>query len=104
MNSKMYGPQPSFADALVAGNLPLMQIRLAEQYSAAFDKYQRLLDARRNIMTNGGQRKQAENSGLLNSMDRLITEQATELHILEMEGQSAVAFLKRVIGGEDAEN
>ena len=40
----------------------------------------------------------------MNSMDRLITEQATELHILEMEGQSAVAFLKRVIGGEDAEN
>lgn len=93
--------QPTVGAALLAGNLPLMKIRLAEEYSQAFEKYEKLLKRRRQILAEESQRESEDSELLLRAMNEQVDAQATELRIQEITAQSAIAYFNKFFGDQE---
>ena len=90
---------PSFTEALLNANLPLMKIRLDEEYTTAFDKYESLVNLRTQILSDETRRREVESSGILAVLEQQIKKQACELRIQQRAGESAIDYLTSVLGG-----
>jgi hypothetical protein len=101
MNRENY-QQPSYVDALFQGNLPLMRIRLDEEYASTFDKYERLIAARTNLLSEG--LGDDESPLILDALNQVIKQQACELRIQDRIGEGAIEYLKGLLEGEKNEN
>jgi hypothetical protein len=92
---------PHAYKALAAGNVALMKVRFDEHYAATFEEYQRLV-ARRNAVVSGARTEDSE--FLLKALNASIEEYAYELERQEGEKAGALAYLRSISGGKDAEN
>ncbi len=98
-----YSERSPFVEALLTGNRQLMKIRLAEEYSSVFERYQELLEKRRRfIMSEENNGRTAEDSELiLRVIDEQIRVYATELSIQDRIEQSAEVYFDKFFGVGD---